>query len=215
MSWPYTQREDGKIAVTIDNNVWNFLFDRRMNLASELPSAKFALFVPREVEIESLAIKDTNEYKGKLIDYIRKTLTDRNINITTTSTFGFAEMSAGGPQRVGGFGGTFQSQIEHEFYELISGQFLLGKKKKGSELTADEADAAVAVQSSFSVVLTCERPNKKGPLRVAAEHGGKVLYLAKFDQSGVSLKEYIEKCYQQTRTSRASRTLTTRKQNQA
>jgi hypothetical protein len=50
---------------------------------------------------------------------------------------------------------------------------------------------AVAAQSFFSIALTCEDPRKPGPLRFAAEHGGKVLYLPNLDQSGQSLKAYI------------------------
>ncbi|MGC2833526.1 MAG: hypothetical protein WA238_04880, partial [Methylocella sp.] len=78
---------------------------------------------------------------------------------------------------------------------MISHQHLLGKNNKGSGLTDNEADAALAAKSFFSVVLTNERPNKSGPLRVAAEHGGKVLYLATIDLSKMSLGECIEKCY--------------------
>ena len=51
MIWPYTRRSDGKIAVTLDNNVWSFLFDRKIDLAAELTPAEFALFITREVEI--------------------------------------------------------------------------------------------------------------------------------------------------------------------
>ena len=75
---------------------------------------------------------------------------------------------------------------------------IMQSREKGSELTDNEADAAVAVQSFSSVVLTCEKPNTNGPLRVAAELGGKVLYLRNFDQSGLSLQEYIAKCHEQT-----------------
>jgi hypothetical protein len=55
MNWTYTKRTDDKIAVTLDNNVWNFFFDRRMNLAEELPGDQFALFITREVEIRFAA----------------------------------------------------------------------------------------------------------------------------------------------------------------
>ena len=60
-----------------------------------------------------------------------------------------------------------------------------------SQLAKNEADAAVAAQSFFSIALTCEKPGKSGPLRFAAERGGKVLYLPDIDRSGLSLKEYI------------------------
>ena len=194
MHWNYTKRPDGKIAVTLDNNVWDFLFQRNIDLALELPLDEFAIFITREVEIEGLAIPEKPS-KAALKDYISRTISDSDIR--TTSVFGFAS-DGPGPRRVGGFGhGTFQSQTEREFYAAISEQYLLGKSKTKSQLTKNEGDAAVAAQSFFSIALTCEGPDKSGPLRFAAEHGGKVLYLGEFDQSGLTLKEYIEAFYQQ------------------
>jgi hypothetical protein len=61
----------------------------------------------------------------------------------------------------------------------------------------NEADAAVAAKSFSSIVLTCEFPKKTGPLRFAAENGGKILYLVDFDPSQLTLKAYIEAFYQQ------------------
>ena len=178
----------------LDSNVWNFLFDRKIDLAVELPLDEFAIFITREVEIEGLAIPD-NALKAALKDYIARAIAA--CDIKTTSVFGFAT-DGPGPQRVGGFDqGTFQSQTEREFYDAIRGQYLLGKSEKNSKLTDNEADAAVAAQSFFSIVLTCEGPSKPGPLRFAAEHGGKVLYLAAFDQSGMTLKEYVTAFYRQ------------------
>jgi hypothetical protein len=63
--------------------------------------------------------------------------------------------------------------------------------KRPRELTANEGDAAVAVQAFFAVVLTNEHPDKHGPLRVASEHGGKVLYLSDFKKSTLSLTDYL------------------------
>ena len=191
--WQYTKRPDGKIAATLDNNVWDFLFQRKLDLASELPSDQFAIFIPREVEIETLAIPAAS--KTALKDYIARTIV--NCDIRTTSVFGFATDGLE-KQRVGGFGqGTWQSQTEREFYAAISGIYLLGKREMKSELTKNEGDAAVAAASFFSIVLTCELPNTPGPLRYAAGHGGKILYLGNFDQSGLTLKEYIEAFHQQ------------------
>ena len=56
MQWQYRKRSDGIIAITLDNNVWDFLFQRKLDLASELPSDQFAIIIPREVEIETFAI---------------------------------------------------------------------------------------------------------------------------------------------------------------
>ena len=186
--WSYMGRADGRIAVTLDNNVWNFLFQRGMNLAATLPTDRFALFITREVEIEAMAIPASASTKP-LTDYIRET--KEACAIRTMSVFGFATPGVS-PQRVGGFGqGTWQSQTEREFYEAIRTRFLLGKRETGSRLTQNEGDAAVAAQSFFSVALTCEKLSKPGPLRFAAEHGGKVLYLPDFDKDGLSLSDYI------------------------
>jgi hypothetical protein len=46
-------------------------------------------------------------------------------------------------------------------------------------------------------VLTCELPKKTGPLRFAAEHGCKILYLANFDPSKLTLQAYVEAFYRQ------------------
>jgi len=194
MQWQYTKRTDGKIAITLDNCVWDFLFYKNLNLALELPPDEFAVFITREVEIEGLAIP-ADDKKAALKDYIARTRI--SCDIRTTLVFGFAT-DGPGPQRVGGFGqGTFQSQTEREFYAAIREQYLLGKGKKNSQLTNNEGDAAVAAQSFFSIVLTCELPNKSGPLRFAAEHGGKILYMGDFDKSGLTLKAYITNLYGQ------------------
>ncbi len=194
MHWQYTKRPDQKIAVTLDNNVWDFLFQRKVDLASELPSDQFAIFIPREVEIEMLAIP-ANDLKIALKEYIAQTIV--SCDIRTTSVFGIAT-DGPGPQRKGGFGqGTFQSQTEREFYAAISKQYLLGKRETNSQLTKNEGDAAVAASSFFSIVLTCELPNTAGPLHYAAEHGGKILYLGGFDASKLTLRAYIEDFYQQ------------------
>jgi hypothetical protein len=186
--WTYLKRPDGRIAVTLDNNVWNFLFEKGLDLAAELPAAEFAIFIPREVEIESQAIPDGEE-KAALRAFIARTI--ERAAVTTTFVFGFAH-DGPGPQRVGGWGqGTWQSQTEREFYDAIRPLYLLGRKETKSQLTRNEGDAAVAAQSFFSIVLTCENLQKTGPLRYAAERGGRVLYLPGLEASGMSLGEYI------------------------
>ena len=188
MDWQYTRRSDGLIAVTLDNNVWDFLFARNLDIATELPSEEFAIFITREVEIESAAIPDV-EAKALLKEYIARTIT--RCGIKTTAVFGLAT-DGPGPQRVGGWDqGTWQSRTEREFYDAIRRPYLFGRPETNSQLTKNESDAAVAAQSFFSIALTCEKPGKSGPLRFAAEHGGKVLYLGGIDLSGRTLKEHI------------------------
>ena len=99
MQWQYTKRSDGKIAITLDNNVWNYLFQKNVDLSSELPPERFALFITREVEIETFAIPD-EESKRELKAYIARTIASSDIQ--TTWVFGFAHEGPG-PQRCGGF----------------------------------------------------------------------------------------------------------------
>jgi hypothetical protein len=194
MPWEYAKRLDGKIAVTLDNNVWDFLFLKELDLASELPLDQFAILITREVEIETSAIP-AHPSKTALKEFIARTIV--NCSIRTTSVFGFATAGPG-PQRVGGFDqGTWQSQTEREFYAAIKDRYLIGKNEKNSQLTDNEGDAAVAAKSFSSIVLTCELPKKSGPLRFAAEHGGKILYLADFDPGKKALRAYIETFYHQ------------------
>ena len=56
MRRPYTGRSDGRIAVTLDSNVWDFLFARNLILSTELSCDAFALFITREMEIEGSAM---------------------------------------------------------------------------------------------------------------------------------------------------------------
>jgi hypothetical protein len=193
LHWPYTKRTDGRIAITLDNNVWNFLHDRNIDLAIELPRERFAIFITREVEIETLAIPATT--KAALKEFIVRTIGD--CEITTTWVFGFDSGAGQGPQRYGGFGqGAWQSRTEAEFYDAIRRQYLTNRGPKKSLLNGNEGDAAVGAQSFSSIALTCESPAKAGPLRYAAEHGGKILYLSDFAASGQTLREYIEAFYQ-------------------
>ena len=192
MPWHFTKRSDGRIAVTLDNNVWNFFFTNNMDLTVELPQDRFAVFITREVEIETMAIP-SDEARDALKRYIAQTI--EACGIKTTWVFGFAHEGSG-PERYGGFGvGVWQSKTEQEYYAAIQHRFLKGKGLRKSELSTNEGDAAVGAQSFFSVALTCERPSKPGPLRFARENGGAVLFLPDLEQSGQTLRKYVESYY--------------------
>jgi len=192
MNWRYAKRSDGRVAITLDNNVWDFLFERNIDLRSEFPPESFAIYITREIEIEALSIPD-HESKKALKHYIARTIED--CEIKTTSVFGFAHEGPG-PERLGGFDvGVWQSQTETEFYAAIQELFLVGKSLKNSELFDNEADAAVAVKSFSSIALTCESPNKRGPLSFAAAHGGQVVYLKALDEENLTLRRMIEDVY--------------------
>lgn len=140
----------------------------------------------REVEIEIAAIPDQGKDgtdNRPLKKYIQDSV-DRN-HIATTTIFGFFEANPA-PDfnqqnnlvRFTGFGqGTFQSDTERDWYSRvdIQGQ-IIGKSKRGSGLTKNEADASVGAASYHSLVLTCD--SKMGPISIAAESGGKVCFLS-------------------------------------
>ena len=184
---PYQRRTDGRIAVTIDSNVWDQLHDLNLELAIELPIKRFVLFVPREVEIELGAIPKQPD-KIALKKYISRQMLDASVEVS--AIFGFA--TEAGPQRHGGFGfGTFQSEDSRAFYAAIRDQYLIDKPIRGSQLSHNEGDAALGAASLSSVVLTRDL-RKAGPLRVAHEYGGKLVDMTQFDSAGPSLASLIE-----------------------
>ena len=181
------------ISVLIDSNAWNFLFDRNIDLSCELPREDFALFITREVEIEIGAIPDDGKDrsdKRPLKRYIYESIAQNQV--TTTATFGFSEANpADGPATYAGFGqGTFQSEKERDWYarEQIKSYFL-GKSKKGSGLSANQADTAVSAASFDCVVLTCDK--KKGPIAEAKEAGGWIVFLSDELLASQSLQQIV------------------------
>lgn len=190
---PYQRRADGRIAVTIDSNVWDLFQRLDLRLTVELPVTRFVSFIPREIEIELAAIPDRPD-KAALKAYIAREMADNAIGVT--AAFGFASQAMG-PERRGSFGfGTFQSEDARAFYAAVRQPYLLDRPVRGSGLTDNEGDAAAAALSLSSVVLTLDL--KPGPIRAALDHGGKVLDMAPFEGSGLSLARYITRCHDAT-----------------
>ncbi len=184
---PYTARPNGRVAVTIDSNVWNQFFVLGFDLAVELPATRFALFLPREIEIAAIPDRPN---KVALKAYIREQMRDASVRVS--AVFGFTTQT--GPQRRGGFGfGTFQSEDARAFYAAIQEPFLIEKPTRNSQLSHNEGDAALGAASLTSVVLTRDL-RKAGPLRVARDHGGKLVDMTKFDRAGPSLASLIDAC---------------------
>lgn len=88
---PYLRRADGRIAVTIDSNVWDVFARLGLRLSVELPANRFLIFIPRQVEIELASVPAS---KPDLKAYIERQITDGPVSVT--STFGFAR-GDGGP----------------------------------------------------------------------------------------------------------------------
>lgn len=171
------------ITVFLDNNAWDFFYARGLNPCEQLPSPQFKLMITREGEFEIDAIPSA---KQGLKDFIQKARTEC---IQTQMYFGFASANTHpSEQRVGGFGqGVWVSKEETEFIHSQHGS--MGFEKKAStRLYPQEADISLAARSLVAVVLTCD---SEGALKRAASRGGRVVNLLRFDQSGMSVKNFI------------------------
>lgn len=187
------------INVFIDSNVWNFLFDLQIDLAVALPPDRFCLYLPREVELENGAIPPE---KVALRAFIEATIA--KCDIRTDKLFGFCDDSLPPhEQRVGGFDeGRWISPQEHEFMGQQA-PMEIAKKRPTTPLYPKEADISLAARASHSVVLSLDA--KAGPISDAHRQGGMVVFLTDFDQSGLSLGDFILKSLSPDQVAKAQR----------
>ena len=164
----------------IDGNVWNFLFERKLDLAVELPSDEWGIMHTREAEFEIPV------GKPELDAFIKETMT--RCNVRTDSFFGFADNTKPlAEQRFGGFGiGRWAHPDEIAF---LAGQ-RASQVERPTKLQKHEADISLAARSFHSIVLTLDR--RSAPLKAAHNQGGKVVWLNTFDDSGLSLADFIK-----------------------
>jgi hypothetical protein len=169
------------IYVFIDGNVWNWLFDRKLNLATELPKDEFRIVHTREAEFE------IPENKPELNAFIAEAMGE--CEIKTDVYFGFAiEGLPSGEQRFGGFGvGRWATPEEIKFM----GEQRRSPASRPTKLAKHEADISLAARALHSVVLTLDQ--RSAALKKAKAQGGKVVYLNDFDASGLSLSDFIKR----------------------
>lgn len=173
------------VSVYIDNNVWDFLFERGLDLSVELPADRYCLCMTREAEFE---IPPIPAEKIELKRFIETTIAKC---VQTVSLFGFYdETLPENEQRYGGFDvGRFASDAELDFLNQQR-KSISDRKREKTKLFRNEADVSVAARSFESVVLTLDA--KKGPINTAYEQGGLVVFLKDFDDSGLSLGDYVD-----------------------
>ena len=178
------------IGVYIDNNIWDFLFARKIDLAVALPREEFCICLTREAEFEIPPIQNR---KPELKAFIEMTIA--RCNIPTDSFFGFNDTSLPqSEQRVGGLDvGRFASPEEIAF--MVQQRTPLKPKRQiknpKTKLYKDEADISLAARSFHSIVLSLDAKN--GPINNAYKQGGKVVFLTDFDSSGMPLIDFIKK----------------------
>ncbi len=178
------------IGIYLDNNIWDFLFDRQIDLATELPSKEFTICITREAEFEIPPISRT---KPELAKFIENTIS--RCLIKTDVFFGFNDPTLlQSEQRVGGFEvGRFASNEELEFMTIQRTPLRPrhGVKNSKTGLFKDEADISVAARSFTSVVLSLDA--KSGPINDAYQQGGKVVFVTNFDKSGLTLRDFVKR----------------------
>ena len=174
------------ISLFLDSNIWNFLYDRKLDLSVELPSTEFTLYITREAEFEF----PTNENMKEQKQFIEETIHKHPIHTDAYFSF-FNETYPMDKQRGAGFDqGRFISQDELSF---IRSQSL--KNRTGADrptgLHKHEADVSLAARSFHHIVLTNDKNST--PIKDALKEGGKIIFLNDFDNSGLSLREFIMK----------------------
>lgn len=173
------------ISVYIDNNVWDFLFERQLDLAAELPRDEFCVFITREAEFE---IPPIPAHKAELKAFIQSTIVQ--CEIRTNRLFGFGDASVPeDEQRVGGFGIGWWARKQELAFIRQQRTPPRDAPKRPTKLYKNEADISLAARSFEAVVLSLDR--KPGPLYDAYGRGGRVVFLKDFDQAGLSLADLI------------------------
>lgn len=168
--------------IYLDNNVWDFLFDNRIDLAAEFPRPEFLLFITREAEFEIPGIPDQKR------EFVRSTI--KCCEVTTVSYFGFFDSQySADEQRVAGWGnGEWVSASEREFIE--SQQHRRGKTRS-TGLKKEEADIALAARGFRPKTLVLSFDRKGGPLPEARRRGANIVFLNNFSAHHASLREFV------------------------
>jgi hypothetical protein len=181
-------------AVFIDGCAWNHFFDSGTDLGKVLPAVLYRLFITSEVGIELQEIPE-REDKQALKAFIQNAIVSHKV--LTTRIFGFASNNADGTptkyQRFGNFNNAgFQPAADRDWYGMPAVIEMLSKTStRDTFLGKNEGDASLAVRSFRAVVLTAEKRTKKGPLQLAAQQGGLVVFLGEVEKSGKTLHEFI------------------------
>ncbi|WP_248799910.1 hypothetical protein [Pseudomonas sp. MWU13-2105] len=168
------------VSVFIDNNAWDYLFSRKVDLAVDISVDDFVFSITREAEFEIRTLPE------ELKVYVTKWITCGAV--TTDTYFGFAEANSDGESRVGGFDcGRFIDLAESEILSSENG--VIKDKLRPTGLYKNEADVSLAARSVHSVILTSDTKKVLG--RVVSKYGGIVVNLALWPED-ISFDSYMK-----------------------
>lgn len=173
------------ISVYLDNHVWDFLCERKLDLCAELPPDEFRVYITREAEFEIPPMPPG------LRAFTEATIA--RCGVRTDAMFGFYDNRyPPDKQRVLGWNqGRWASPQEKAFIDQQAHR--LGELNSSTGLHEHEADRALAARALQAVILSSDR---RGPIKEAAKQGGQVVSLMNFDTSGLSLGAFIKAAIQ-------------------
>ncbi|WP_159240181.1 hypothetical protein [Pseudofrancisella aestuarii] len=179
------------IKIFLDNNVFDFLFEKNIDISKEFPIDKFIICIPREIKFESEHIKLQEKN-----DFVRQLIDKEIVQIHTYFGY-YDDRHFEDKQRIGGYDeGEYMCVEEGIFLNELVVSFLDESSKHiKHNLYKQEGDIALAVRSVMNIVISNDvkegKSKKKGPLNLAFDKGYRVVFLNGFVE-GMSLNNYIK-----------------------
>lgn len=173
--------------IYIDNNIWDQLYTRNVDLNAHFPRNKYELCVTQHGVYEGKQIPNTNDQLKAYIERFTGSI------VQTDAIFGFENPNLpSSEQRVDGFGvGRFTDIKEDEMRRHLSSKYSGRKKRKDTQiLFPQEADIELGAMSVHNIVITLDVKN--GPLTCAKSNGGKVIFLNKSKIEGLNADDFVD-----------------------
>ncbi len=175
--------------VFLDNNMWNYLADNKIDLLYYFPRNSYELFITTHGKYEILQlVKEDKQYVKEFALEALKSI------VREDAVFGFySELFPKEYQRSSGFdvGRWFDKSESLVKSELTSKYGTSEKRKESQILFKEEADIELAVRSKNSPVITFDA-NKSGPLLYALNQGWQVISLDVERSRNISSSEFMQ-----------------------
>lgn len=172
------------VNIYVDNNAWDILYTRGVDICLEFPADVFNLLITREAEFEIACIPSE-----ALREYVSEAIRCRNIR--TDRYFGFLnEALSLDEQRYGSFGAGRLADIT-EVEVLMNEADKVKSTKRPTGLFKNEADVSLAARSVHSVILTSDRRGVLG--QIENKYAAIVVDLSQWPEES-ALADYVQGC---------------------